>query len=81
MTDTDTARTLERSRRPYLVAPAELQPGDQLRDHGVYRTVARVETPAALSDRVIVVFEPDAHGDTLGITARVPVTAWREEAP
>lgn len=70
-----------RTRYPVTVAPADLLAGDQLRDHGVYRTVARVETPAALSDRVIVVFEPDAHGDTLGVTARTPVTAWRVEAP
>ena len=63
------------------VPAANLQPGDQLRDHGVYRTVARVEAAAVLSDIVIVIFEPDQHGDTLGITARLPVTAWREIGP
>ena len=67
-------------RRPIPVNPADLQPGDQLRDHGVYRTVARVEPAAVLSDTVIIVFEPDDHGDTLGVTARTLVTAWRETA-
>jgi hypothetical protein len=69
------------TRFPVSVSRAELQPGDQLRDHGVYRTVARVEPAAVLSDTVIVVFEPDQHGDTLGVTARVAVIAWRESDP
>lgn len=35
--------------------------------------------PANIADIVLVVFEPDAHGDTLGVTMRQPVTAWRED--
>lgn len=63
--------------QPVLVEPDQLVPGDRLRDHGRFRTVARVEHGGALRDTVLVVFEPDAHGDTLGVAVRVPVVAWR----
>jgi hypothetical protein len=67
-------------REQIRVLPGELLPGDELRDHGTVRTVARVEPAAVLSETFIVIFEPDQYGDTLGVTARVPVTAWRETA-
>lgn len=63
--------------RPVLIDPDRLVPGDRLRDHGQFRIVARVERPSALRDMVLVVFEPDAHGDTLGVAVRVRVVAWR----
>ena len=68
------------TRERISVLPSDLHPGDQLRDHGVFRTVLRVERPWRLADTLIVVFEPDDPGDTLGVKAHQPLTVWREAA-
>ena len=68
------------TRRPEPVLPSDLHPGDQLRDHGMFRTVKRVEKSAKIADSLVVVFEPGERSDTLTVKAQQPVIAWREAA-
>lgn len=67
---------------PHPVLPAELAPGDMLRDLGRLRTVAHVSDGGAIADLLIVHFEYEpVDGDDkhphLGIPAHQPVTVWR----
>lgn len=69
--------------QPYYVLPADLEPGDQLRDHGRLRTISHVSTePPILRGLLTVYFEWEpADGDDetphLGIPSHQGVWAYR----
>lgn len=68
------------TRHPEPVLPADLRPGDQLRDHGMFRTVRCVEKSPRIADSLVVVFEPGERSDTLTVKVEQSVIAWREAA-
>lgn len=60
------------------VRPADLQPGDIIRDRGIERVISHVVSNDWLRDTVAVRFERiEGYPDALGIEAAVTVTAWR----
>lgn len=78
MTDLHTP-TPARARTRISVLPAELQPGDQIRDCGMLRVVAANPGRPGPVDIVDVPLTPEGdYPPVLGVPAHQRVTAWRQ---
>lgn len=64
------------TRKRTTLHPNELERGDELRDHGRERTVARVE-PVANNPFVGWAIYFEDGGDVLSVPPGITVTAWR----
>ncbi len=69
------------ARQPVIVTPAEIRPGDSMRDRGRFRCVRNVETGhSPISRHVNRVIFTDATDGSLSVPEDVQVTVWRTPA-
>lgn len=65
------------ARRMISALPHELEPGDQVQDHGRTRTIRSIEpTPGSRILEAVLHFDDDSD-DGLGLAPGIRITAWR----